>query len=97
MFLCQTQTGRKNIAGYKLRVLRQSKHWSQNDLAVELNNMGLQIDKNAVQRMESGQRFIADIELFYLARLFGLKMDDFFLFQGEVPDDVKLNSFKEVD
>ena len=55
--------------------------------------MGLQIDKNAVQRMESGQMFIADIELFYLARLLNLKMNDFFLFQGEVPADVKLNSF----
>lgn len=93
MFLCQTKTGRKNIAGYKLRALRKAKGWSQNDVAFKLCDLGLQIDKNAIQRVESGQRFIADIELFYLSRLFGITIDDFFAFQGTVPDEVKLKDF----
>ena len=30
---------------------------------IKTRNMGVDIDKNAVQKIESGQRFITDIEL----------------------------------
>lgn len=33
--------------------------------------IGLDIDKNGVQRIESGQRFVTDIEIGYLAKLLG--------------------------
>ena len=41
---------------------------SQRKLADMLQVQGLDIDKNAIQRMESGKRFITDIELKALAR-----------------------------
>lgn len=47
--------------------LRKAMGLSQRELADELQRIGLDVDKNAVQRMESGQRFVTDIELVYLA------------------------------
>jgi len=41
-----------------------------------LNVIGLDIDKNTVQRMESGERFITDIELGYLAKVFDVTIEE---------------------
>ncbi|MFQ8695610.1 MAG: helix-turn-helix domain-containing protein [Alitiscatomonas sp.] len=45
------------------------KNVSQRKLADMLQVQGLDIDKNAIQRMESGKRFITDIELKALAKV----------------------------
>ena len=42
--------------------------------------LGLDLDKNAVQRMEAGKRFITDIELLTLAQCFGVSVEA--LYQG---------------
>ncbi len=44
-------------------------------LADRLQINGLDIDKNAVQRIESGQRFVTDIELKALAAVFQKSVD----------------------
>ncbi len=36
---------------------------SQRELADRVQLAGLEMDKNAIQRIESGQRFVTDIEL----------------------------------
>ena len=36
---------------------------------------GLDIDKNAVQRIESGKRFVTDIELKVIAEVLGISYD----------------------
>ncbi len=59
--------GRNNICGIKIYNLRKSLKLSQRALADKLQLMGLDVDKNAIQRIESGQRFITDIELSYIA------------------------------
>ena len=45
------------------------KNVSQRKLADMLQVQCLDIDKNAIQRMESGKRFITDIELKALAKV----------------------------
>jgi len=45
---------------------------SQNNLAGLLQLAGLDLEKNAVQRIESGQRFVTDIELKKLAQVLGV-------------------------
>jgi len=45
------------------------KNVSQRKLAEMLQIQGLDLDKNAVQRIESGQRFVTDIELRVLAKV----------------------------
>ena len=42
---------------------------SQRQLADALQLAGLDIDKNAIQRIEAGLRFVTDIELTYFAKV----------------------------
>ena len=76
MFTNRTTDGRNNIAGIRVAELRKNLRISQRELSDRLNVIGLDIDKNAVQRMESGQRFITDIELEYLAKVFGVTIEE---------------------
>ena len=68
--------GRKNLLGIKMREIRKARGISQRQVADDLAEMGLVVDKNAIQRMESGQRFITDIELEYLAKVFGVTIEE---------------------
>ena len=64
-----------NIAGQNVVVLRKQKGWSQNGLACELQKLGHDVGKNAIQEMEAGKRFITDIELKGLATVLGVSYD----------------------
>ena len=68
MFKARTADGRNNIAGIKIKELRKALRISQRELADRLQVVGLDIDKNAVQRIESGDRFVTDIEITSLSR-----------------------------
>ncbi len=68
--------GRKNLVGLKMHEVRKARGISQRQVADDLNKMGLIIDKNAVQRMESGQRFITDIELITIAKYLDIPLND---------------------
>lgn len=68
--------GRKNLVGLKMQEVRKSRGISQRQVADDLNEMGLIIDKNAVQRMESGQRFITDIELVTIAKYLDIPLNE---------------------
>ena len=65
MFKNKALNGKNNICGLKIAEIRKAKipKVSQRMLADMLQLAGLDIDKNAVQKIESGQRFITDIEL----------------------------------
>ena len=67
MFINKTADGRNNLCGRNVAVYRKDLGISQRVLADRLQINGLDIDKNAVQRIESGQRFVTDIELKALA------------------------------
>ncbi len=56
---------RNNICGINISLLRQKydKPISQRQLADMMQLAGIDLDKNAIQRIESGQRFVTDIEL----------------------------------
>ena len=74
MFANRTKNG-NNICGRKIKELRENlpEKTSQRKLASMLAMAGLDIDKNAVQRIESGKRFVTDIELKAIAEV--LKVD----------------------
>ena len=78
MFINKTSDGRNNICGIKLAYFRKKMGISQRELADRLQLIGLDVDKNAVQRMESGQRFITDIELVYLCRALERSLEEMF-------------------
>lgn len=70
--------GRHNLCGkYVAKSRKMMKPAvSQRALADMLQLAGLDIDKNAVQRIESGQRFVTDIELKALAQVLGVAVED---------------------
>ena len=76
MFNNRTSDGRNNVCGLKVAKRRKNLKISQRELADRLQLIELDIDKNAVQRIESGQRFVTDIELIYLAKVFGITVEE---------------------
>ena len=70
--------GRNNLCGENIKKLRIAfpTKLSQRALADKMQLIGIDIDKNAVQRIESGQRFVTDIELKAFAEVFGVSLDD---------------------
>ncbi len=78
MFKNKSADGKNNICGEKLFLLRTSgnKKLSQRMVAERMQILGIDVDKNAIQRIESGQRFVTDIELKALCEIFGISCDE---------------------
>lgn len=55
---CSKPDGNKNWVGKRIAELRKDRGMSQNDLAIKLQNYGVDIDKNAVQLLEHGHRYV---------------------------------------
>lgn len=77
MFKNRAQDGKNNLCGQKIYELRKQHipKMSQRILAEQLQIKGIDVDKNAIQRIESGERFVTDIELKILAEIFGVSCD----------------------
>ena len=71
MFKNHAKDGALNLCGKRLAQLRRTytPKLSQRALADQLQLCGLDLDKNAIQKIESGQRFVTDIELVQLAKV----------------------------
>lgn len=67
MFLNKAPDGKNNVSGKQIAKFRKELGMSQRQLADALQILGLDVDKNAIQRIESGQRFVTDIELIYIS------------------------------
>ena len=78
MYKNRAPNGRHNLCGSWVAALRKARapKLSQRGLADMLQLNGLDVDKIAVQRIESGQRFVTDIELRALARVLGVSVED---------------------
>ena len=81
MFINKSVNGRNNVCGIMVAKLRTVEGISQRELADRLQRDGLDVDKNAVQRIESGQRFVTDIELLHLSRVLRVSLEE--LLSGE--------------
>ena len=70
--------GKNNLCGENIKKLRLSDptKLSQRGLADKMQLIGIDVDKNAIQRIESGKRFVTDIELKAFAEVFDVKIDD---------------------
>ncbi|MGN0649308.1 MAG: helix-turn-helix domain-containing protein [Oscillospiraceae bacterium] len=76
MFTNKSTDGRNNICGTVVAKLRKELCISQRELADRLKSGGLEIDKNAIQRIESGQRFVTDIELIFISKVLNVTIND---------------------
>ena len=77
MYKNKNTDGSLNICGKNIAVLRKAlpEKTSQQKLAAMLQLEGIDLDKNAIQRIESGQRFVTDLELKAFARVFHTTAD----------------------
>ena len=76
MFKNKNTDGTFNLCGDKITELRKEKNLSQRALADRMQLRGLDLNKNAIQQIESGQRFVTDIELKAFANFFGITTDE---------------------
>lgn len=76
MFINKTKDGKNNLCGEKVADLRKKMGLSQRELADRLQLRGLDVEKNAVQRIEAGKRFVTDIELVVLSAVLKVEIND---------------------
>ena len=76
MFINKTSDGRNNICGINLAKRRKEKRLSQREIADRLQLIGLNVDKNAIQRIECGKRFVTDIELVAISKVLELSIEE---------------------
>ena len=69
MFINKTKDGKNNLCGANISKFRTDMKLSQRALADRMQLVGLDMDKNAIQRIEAGKRFVTDIEIVGFARV----------------------------
>ena len=73
--------GERNCIAHRLWVLRKGRGWPCSRLACALQLVGLDMGQGAIGRVEKGGRFVTDIELRALAKVFGVSYA--YLIDGE--------------
>lgn len=76
MFINKSKDGLNNLCGKNIARFRMELGYSQRELADKMQLVGLDLDKNAIQRIECGKRFVTDIELAAFARHFEKNIEE---------------------
>ena len=71
-------TQEKNLIGENVRRLRIEKKLSQHILSAKLETLGVYICRGSVSRIEDKSRTVTDIELWGLAQILGVPIEEFF-------------------
>lgn len=75
MFINKSADGRNNLCGKKIAQCREKLNISQRELAERMQLVGMDVNKNAIQRIECGKRFVTDIEVVAFARVFNMSVE----------------------
>ena len=67
--------GQRNLIAKRLVLLRKQKKLSQRGLANALQLTGIDMDKNVITRIETNKRYVTDIELRALAKVFDVSYE----------------------
>lgn len=76
MFINKSNDGLNNICGKNIAKFRKKLRLSQRELADNLQLIGLDVDKNAIQRIECGKRFVTDIEIVYMSKALKVSFEE---------------------
>lgn len=78
MYKNKANDGSNNISGRKIKQFREkmTSKPSQKEFSDMLQIAGLDVDKNAIQRIECGKRFVTDIELKVIAKVLKVEYSD---------------------
>ena len=67
-----------NLIGSRVRELRVARGLSQQTLSVRLETLAVYVCRGSISRIEDKQRTVTDIELYGLARVLGVSVEDLF-------------------
>jgi len=67
--------GAKNISGDRIYQARTARRLSQSDLAARMQINGVTIEREAISKIETGDRFVTDYELMMFAKVLGVPID----------------------
>ena len=76
MFINKAPKGLNNICGKNIALFRTDLRISQRELADRMQLVGIDVDKNAIQRIECGKRFVTDIEIIAFAKVFNKSFEE---------------------
>lgn len=76
MFINKTPDGLNNLCGRNVSRFRTEIGISQRELADRMQLVGLDMDKNAIQRIEVGKRFVTDIEIIGLSKVLNRSIEE---------------------
>lgn len=79
VFMYKNKNGlSNNIAGKNIAKIRKEIKpvMSQRALADKMQLVGIDLDKNAIQRIECGKRFITDIELLAFSKVLNTSLEN---------------------
>ena len=67
-----------NMIGGNLRRLRTERHMSQQTLSNKLEMMAIYICRGSISRIEDKQRTVTDIELYGIAKVLGVSIQELY-------------------
>lgn len=67
--------GEKNISGDRIHQARTAMRLSQADLAARMQVNGVTIEREAISKIETGDRFVTDYELMVFAKILGVSVE----------------------
>ncbi|MBQ2688366.1 MAG: helix-turn-helix transcriptional regulator [Clostridia bacterium] len=67
-----------NLIGENVRILRKRKHMSQQMLSNKLELLGVYVCRGSVSRIEDKSRTVTDIELYGIAEVLGVGIEELF-------------------
>ena len=67
--------GEKNISGDRIHRARTAMRLSQADLAARMQVNGVTIEREAISKIETGDRFVTDYELMVFAKVLNVSME----------------------
>lgn len=68
----------QNMVGSKVRKLRTAQNMSQQMLSDRLETLAIYICRGSISRIEDKQRTVTDMELYGLARVLGVSIEELF-------------------
>lgn len=76
MYQCSNYNGRLNVTSEKIKELRIKNNLSLSELSTKLALMGIDISKPSLHKLETGKRILKDYELYALAQVFHVPLED---------------------
>lgn len=76
MYQCSNYNGRLNVTSEKIKELRIKNNLSLSELSTKLALIGIDISKPSLHKLETGKRILKDYELYALAQVFHVPLED---------------------